>query len=144
MLACHTNILSPAIEASHPQHAAARAWLESRIDDDSFALCELVLVETHTPLRTAVICSKPLSAVAAVDKIDNLRRNRAWMVLDYSGPGLIEEVWAAAGASTSRRRIHSDVRLGLTLRHYGVRRFAPAHATDFRRFGVTQVWNSRG
>lgn len=34
MLACDTNILFPAIEASHPQHAASRAWLEARIDDD--------------------------------------------------------------------------------------------------------------
>ena len=29
MLAWNTNILFPAIEASHPQHAAARNWLEA-------------------------------------------------------------------------------------------------------------------
>lgn len=46
MLACDTKIPVPAVEASHPQHAAAQAWLEARICDDSFALCELVLVET--------------------------------------------------------------------------------------------------
>ena len=143
MLACDTNILFPAIEASHPQHAAARAWLEARIDDDSFALCELVLVETYTLLRNPIICSKPLSAVAAVEKIDNLRSNPAWMVLDYPGPGLMEKVWAAARSSDSAKRIY-DIRLGLTLRHYGVRRFATANTKDFRGLGFEKVWNPLG
>ena len=65
MLACDTNILFPAIEASHPQHAAARAWLESQINDETFALCELVLVETYTLPRNPLICSKPLSFATA-------------------------------------------------------------------------------
>jgi predicted nucleic acid-binding protein len=50
MLACDTNILFPAIEASHPQHAAARAWLESQINDETSARCELVLAEPDTLL----------------------------------------------------------------------------------------------
>lgn len=143
MLACDTNILFPAIEASHPQHAAARAWLEARIDDDSFALCELVLVEIYTLLRNPIICSKPLPTAAAVEKIDNLRSNPAWMVLDYPGPGLMEKVWTAARSSDSPRRIY-DIRLGLTLRHYGVKRFATANAKDFRGMGFEKVWNPIG
>lgn len=143
MLACDTNILFPALEASHSRHGAARAWLESHIDDESFAVYELVLVEIYTLLRNPVICSKPLSAVAAVDKIDNLRRNPAWMVLDYPGPGLMENVWAVARASNSARRIY-DIRLGLTLRHYGVERFATANGKDFRGLGFEKVWNPLG
>lgn len=143
MLACDTNVLFPAIEASHPQHAAARAWLEARIDDESFALCELVLIETYTLLRNPVVCSKPLSAGAAVEKIDNLRSNPVWTVLDYPGPGLMEKVWAAARSSNSPRRIY-DIRLGLTLRYYGVRRFATANAKDFRGMGFEKVWNPIG
>ena len=45
MLVCDTNLLFPALEASHPSHSAARVWLESMIEDESFALCELVLTE---------------------------------------------------------------------------------------------------
>lgn len=140
MLACDTNVLFPAIEASHPQHASARAWLESRIHDETFALCELVLVETYTLLRNPLICSKPLSSTAAVDKIANLRSNPAWLILDYPGPGLMEKVWASARASDSVRRIY-DIRLGLTLRHYGVKRFATANTKDFKGLGFEQVWN---
>ena len=44
-IACDTNILFPALEASHPDHGAARAWLESMVGNESFALCELVLTE---------------------------------------------------------------------------------------------------
>ena len=140
MLACDTNILFPALEASHAKHAAARAWLESRIEDNSFVLCELVLVETYTLLRNSLICSKPLSAAAAVDKIDNLRSNPCWLVLDYPGPGLMQSVWAAARDMDSPRRIY-DIRLGLTLRHYGVQRFATANTKDFRGMGFEKVWN---
>lgn len=140
MLACDTNVLFPAIEASHPQHAIARTWLESQIHNEMFALCELVLVETYTLLRNPLICSKPLSSAAAVDKIANLRSNPAWLILDYPGPGLMEKVWVSARASESARRIY-DIRLGLTLRHYGVKRFATANAKDFKGLGFERVWN---
>jgi len=143
MLACDTNILFPAIESSHARHVAARAWLESRIEDDAFVLCELVLIETYTLLRNPLICSKPLSAAAAVAKIDNLRSNPAWLVLDYPGPGLMEKVWDAARASDSPRRIY-DIRLGLTLRHYGVKQFATANTKDFRGLGFEKVWDPLG
>ncbi len=85
MLVCDTNVLFPALEASHPNHSAARVWLESMVEDESFALCELVLTEVYTLLRNASICAKPLSAAAAVAVIENLRSNPAWLVLDYPG-----------------------------------------------------------
>jgi predicted nucleic acid-binding protein len=61
MIACDTNILFPALEASHPDHRAARAWLESMVGNESFALCELVLTEVYSLLRYAAICAKPLA-----------------------------------------------------------------------------------
>lgn len=94
MLDCDTSILFPALEASHPQHAPARAWLESQIDDEELAPCELILVETHTLLRNPLICSQRLSSAAAVQKIANLRGNPAWLILDYPGPGLMEKARA--------------------------------------------------
>lgn len=140
MIACDTNILFPALEASHADHAAARAWLESKVDDESFVLCELVLTEVYTLLRNPVICRQPLSASAAVGVIDNLRSNPAWFVLDYPGAGLMDAVWAAARKAESARRIY-DIRLALTLRHHGVRRFATVNHRDFKGLGFEKVWN---
>jgi toxin-antitoxin system PIN domain toxin len=140
MIACDTNILFPALEASHPDHRAARAWLESMVGNESFALCELVLTEVYTLLRNAAICAKPLSAAAAVALIENLRGNPAWLVLDHPGPGLMDKVWEVARQTESARRIY-DIRLALTLRHAGVRSFATANIRDFRSFGFEKVWN---
>jgi toxin-antitoxin system PIN domain toxin len=140
MIACDTNILFPALEASHPDHRKARAWLESMVGNESFALCELVLTEVYTLLRNAAICAKPLSAAAAVTLIENLRGNPAWLVLDHPGPGLMDKVWDVARQTESARRIY-DIRLALTLRHAGVRSFATANIRDFRSFGFEKVWN---
>jgi len=146
MSACDTNILFPALEASHPDHRKARAWLESMVGNESFALCELVLTEVYTLLRNAAICAKPLSAAAAVALIENLRGNPAWLVLDHPGPGLMDKVWEVARQTESARRTESaqriyDIRLALTLRHAGVRSFATANIRDFRSFGFEKVWN---
>ena len=140
MIARDTNILFPALEASHPDHGAARAWLESMVGNESFALCELVLTEVYTLLRNAAICAKPLSAAAAVALIENLRGNPAWLLLDHPGPGLMDKVWGVARQTESARRIY-DIRLALTLRHAGVRSFATANIRDFRSFGFEKVWN---
>ncbi len=140
MTVCDTNILFPALEASHPNHAAARAWLESKIQDHAFALCELVLVEVYTLLRNPIVCETPLSAAEAVGKIENLRANPSWLLLDHPGPGLMNEVWKHAAASDSRRRIY-DIRLALALRHYNVTHFATVNTKHFQYLGFTQVWN---
>lgn len=140
MIACDTTILFPALESSHPDHGAARAWLESMVGNESFALCELVLTEVYTLLRNEAICSKPLSAAAAVALIENLRGNPAWLVLDHPGPGLMDKVWEVTRQTESARRIY-DIRLALTLRHAGVRSFATANIRDFRSFGFEKVWN---
>lgn len=140
MIACDTNILFPALEASHPNHAAARRWLESMVPDSTFALCELVLVEVYTLLRNPSVCARPLAAEAAVQKIENLRQNPAWLLLDYPGPGHMSRVWQAARPSAPIRRIF-DIRLAHTLRHYGVTHFATANEKHFQNFGFGRVWN---
>ncbi len=140
MTACDTNILFPALEASHPNHVRARAWLEAKVADSTFAICELVLVETYTLLRNPSVCAKPLSAEAAVQKIENLRQNPAWLVLDYPGPGHMSAIWQAAKISPSVRRIY-DIRLARTLRHFGVTHFATANEKHFQDFGFSKVWN---
>jgi hypothetical protein len=37
-----------------------------------------------------------------------------------------------------------DVRLGLTLRHFGVEEFATTNRKDFRALGFRRVWNPFG
>jgi uncharacterized protein len=69
-----------------------------------------------------------------------LRRNLRWTVLDFPGPGLMDEVWRHARTSDSVRRIY-DIRLALTLRHYNVTDFATANGKHFRGFGFSRVWN---
>ncbi len=140
MTVCDTNVLFPALEASHASHLAARAFLESQVTDQTFALCELVLVEVYTLLRNPAVCAKPLTAGQAVQKIDNLRQNPAWLTLDYPGPGLMTQVWQHARTSDSARRIY-DIRLALTLRHYSVTHFATANEKHFGDFGFEKVWN---
>ena len=140
MIVCDTNLLFPALEISHASHGPARAWLESMVMNPDFALCELVLIEVYTLLRNPVVCTNPLTADEAVRKIDNLRQNPSWLVLDYPGPGLMSEIWQHARTSDSARHIY-DIRLALTLRHYNVTDFATANGKHFQGFGFSKVWN---
>jgi uncharacterized protein len=139
MISCDTNILFPALEASHTHHAPARAFLESQVENHEFALCELVLVEVYVLLRNPLVATRPLDAASAVQQIDNLRRNPRWALLDYPG-GLMDDIWKKASHSTAYRRVF-DIRLALTLRHHGVGEFATANTKDFGGFGFQRVWN---
>jgi uncharacterized protein len=139
MTSCDTNILFPALESSHKDHLAARKFLEGQVQNREFAICELVLMEVYTLLRNPVTSAKPLSAVAAVNKMQNLRNNPAWAVLDYPGT-LMDQIWHEAERTEAFRRIY-DVRLALTLRFHGVRRFGTANIKDFSGFGFEEVWN---
>src|SRR5688572_12561049 len=139
MISCDTNILFPAIEASHPDHAAAREYLESQVDNAEFSVCELVLLEVYTLLRNPATSAKPLTGAEAAGKIQNLRQNPHWALLDYPGT-LMDRIWERATRTDAFRRIY-DVRLALTLRHHGVRRFGTANVKDFKDFGFEMVWN---
>lgn len=86
MIACDTNILFPALEASHADHRAARRYLEAQVENKEFALCELVLLEVYALLRKPATSAKQLSAVEAARKIQNLRQNPNWALLDYPEP----------------------------------------------------------
>ncbi len=142
MMACDTNILFPALMASHAWHGAARSFLESQSRNGDFALCELVLLEVYTLLRNPSVCAKPLSASEAVRKIGNLRANPDWLIVDYPG-GLMNDIWHEAAKSAAFRRVY-DIRLALTLLHHGVTEFATANTKDFQGFGFRRVWNPLG
>jgi predicted nucleic acid-binding protein len=92
VITCDTNIVFPGLEASHPDHVEARKFLEGKSNDEEFCLCELVLMEVYTLLRNPVTSRSPLSAAEATRKIQNLRENPAWGLLDYPGT-LMNKVW---------------------------------------------------
>jgi uncharacterized protein len=134
-----TNILFPALEPSHVNHAQARDFLES-IEGKPTAVCELVLMEIYVLVRNPVLCNRTLNGLSAVKLIQTLRTNPGWRLFDYPG-GLMAQVWQASGAAGFARRRVFDARLAVTLRHYGVTHFATANTKDFASFGFTQVWN---
>lgn len=140
MIVCVTNLLFPALEVSHASRGPTHAWLESMVMNPDFALCVLVLIEVYTLLRNPVVCTNPLTADEAVRKIDNLRLNPSWLVLDCPGPGLMNGIWQHARTSDSVRRIY-DIPLALTLRHYNVTDFVTANGKHFQGFGFSKVWN---
>lgn len=139
MLSFDTNILFAAFEATAPQHAKARDFLESHVSNNEVVLCELVLVELYLLLRNPAVVVKPLSAHEACHLILALRRNPAWRLAENAP--VMEDVWTRAGRDPYARRKLIDARLALTLRHHGVTDFATVNLADFGSFGFRRVWN---
>ena len=138
MESCDTNILLYYLNSECAEHPSARAYLESKINDSGFALCELVLVELYVLLRNPAVVSKPLSAKEAVDTIQIFKSNPVWALLDYPG-GLMPAVWRYAAAPGISRSAVFDARLALTLKHYGVQIFATHNPRHFQGYGFQQV-----
>ena len=140
MESCDTNILVHAINPNDPLHAQAARYLQSRISNSEFVVCELVLTELYVLLRNPRVSAKPLAAREAVAVVQKLRSNPQWRILDYPG-GLMEQVWELAANNTFPRNSIYDARLALTLRHYGVTRLATRNAKHFAQYGFTEVFD---
>lgn len=139
MLSIDTNILFPAFESTAPSHESARAFLASHQSNQTFVLCELVLVELYLLLRNPAVVERPLSAPAASALCQTLRQNPCWRLVDHAP--VMDKVWLrAAEPDFSRRRI-IDARLAETLIHHGVTEFATVNQRDFRGFKFHRVWN---
>ena len=63
-----TNILLYAVNASVPEHAAARRFLDDRLRDSDTVISELVLVELYVLLRTPAVVARPLAAREAAER----------------------------------------------------------------------------
>lgn len=138
MISFDTNLLFPALEPSHRDHAAARRFVEGL--EGTVALSELVLMELYVLVRNPVVCRRPLGPGAAVALVEKLRTGTRWRLLD-APEGLMTEVWKrAADPGFGRRRIF-DARLAVSLVRQGVRRFATRNVTDFARFGFDEVFD---
>jgi toxin-antitoxin system PIN domain toxin len=140
VIAFDTNIIFAAIESTAAGHEQARALLNEHQDNSDLVLCELSLLELYTLLRNPKICRTPLSAADAVGAIQTLRHHPVWRLVDYSDK-VANDLWRiAADADFPYRRIY-DVRLALTLRHYGITEFATRNVKDFQDFGIKKVWD---
>jgi toxin-antitoxin system PIN domain toxin len=139
VIALDTNVLFPALERSHRDHVAAKAFVAG-LPEGEVAICELVLVEVYVLVRNPVTCRRPLGASQATKVIQRLRTNPAWRLIDYPG-GLMDSVWAASADRGFARRRVFDARLAVTLVHHGVAELATRNVKDFRGLGIQRVWD---
>jgi toxin-antitoxin system PIN domain toxin len=139
MISFDTNLAVYAANASMPQHATARQFLESLAARDDVVVCELMLVELYLKLRNPRIFPTPMDAGTAVAWCDRLRDHESWLLVE-SAP-VMSEVWRLAAKEDFAFRRIIDARLALTLRHHGVTEFATANVKDFEDFGFARVWN---
>lgn len=139
MISFDTNIVVFSANADAPEHQKARQFMLDLAKSEEVAVCELMLVEVFLKLCNAKIFRQPLSPQAAGAYCQRLRLNRHWRVVE-SAP-VMDEVWQATQNRNFAFRRIIDLRLGLTLRHHGVSRFATTNAKDFRGLGFEKVWN---
>jgi toxin-antitoxin system PIN domain toxin len=133
-----TNLLFPALERSHRDHATARSFLDGL--GGTVALSELVLMELYVLVRNPLVCRRPLGPGEAVSLVEQLRTGTRWRLLD-APEGLMAEVWRrAADPGFGRRRIF-DARLAVSLVRQGVTRFATRNVADFRGCGFAEVFD---
>ncbi|MBZ0090010.1 MAG: type II toxin-antitoxin system VapC family toxin [Thermoanaerobaculia bacterium] len=138
MIAVDTNLLFPALEISHADHAGARAFLEET--DAELALSELVLMELYVLVRNPAIARRPLGPKAAVDLVQALRTNPRFRLLD-APEGIMAEVWAKAAAPGFGRRRVLDARLAVSLLRQGVGELATRNVRDFQGLGLARVFD---
>lgn len=135
-----TNILFLATVGTGPTADGARRFLAGLATDPDVAVSELVLLEYYILLRNPAVVARPLGAAAAVSTVQGFRRHPRWAVVDHD-PAVMAEVWnRAAEAGFARRRVF-DLRLALSLRRHGVRRFANRNVRDFEGLGFEHVWD---
>lgn len=138
MISFDTNLLFPALEPSHRDHAAARAFLEGL--EGTVALSELVLMELYVLVRNPVVCRRPLGPREAVRLVEQLRTSSRWRLLD-APEGLMADVWSRAGDPGFGRRRILDARLAISLVRQGVTHFATRNVADFRGCGFETVYD---
>ena len=142
MISCDTNVLFAAVNPDDSNHAIARRFIEGYASNMHFVLAEQVLVELYCLLRNPMIQKRPLSAAETAKVITSIRQNPSWAIVDVpSAPSVMNEVWRrVAKPNFARRRIH-DLRLALTLRHWGVDEFYTRNTKDFQDIDFAKLIN---
>lgn len=137
---CDANVPLYALVEHAPEHVKAKAYIEAHRSDEFFVLSELVLVELYVLLRNPAVVSPALPARQAVGIIEGLRSNAKWMIADGAG-GIMNPVWRSAKKDDFPGRAIFDLRLALSLQHYGVRRFATRNRKHFDGCGFDEVFD---
>ena len=139
MISYDTNLLFYSLNPSSKWYTAATRFLNQSLENDRVVICDYVLLELYNLLRNPTVMHTPLSAAKAADTVTRYLKFPA--VIRAENAPIMDEVWQmAARPNIARRRIF-DLRLGLTLRHHGVTRFATANTKDFKSLGFEMVWN---
>jgi toxin-antitoxin system PIN domain toxin len=140
MLTADTNLFIHAADPDSSLHPSAREFFHGVKNDESFVLCELVLVELYMQLRNPAVFKKPYSAKEASGYCRALKQNPAWRCVDYDA-AISARLWDYASSTRAGFRHVIDARLALTLLHHGVERFATVNVKHFHEFGFVRVWN---
>jgi toxin-antitoxin system PIN domain toxin len=139
MISFDTNILLYSLNPASKWHGQAVEAMEQSLNEDRVVMTDYVLVELYNLLRNPTVMNKPLTAAAATKIVQQYLKHPA--ITRAENAPVMDEVWVMAAKPNFARRRIFDVRLGLTLRHHGVTRFATANVKDFQGLGFEQVWN---
>jgi toxin-antitoxin system PIN domain toxin len=142
MISFDTNLVVHSANEDSDHFEGARDFLQEMAERKDVVICELMLVEVFLKLCNAKIFKNPMTPSEAGAYCERLRQNRNWRVVE-SAP-VMAEVWKWTRRKDFAFRRIIDVRLGLTLRHFGVEEFATTNAKDFRALGFRKVWNPLG
>lgn len=146
MISIDANILLFSYSEAAPQHAAARAFIESMAVREDVALSEFILSEVYLHLRNPAVLAAPLGPSEAVAVIQRYRQHPRWHVLGFPprSRALHSILWKAAAAPRFARRRIYDLRTAFCLQAFGVTDFATANVKDFENAGFARVWNPLG
>jgi len=139
MIGFDTNIVVHSANTDAVEHEKARAFLLEMAQREDVVVCELMLVEVFLKLCNAKIFRRPMSAKEAGAYCEKLRKNRNWRLVESAE--VMDEVWEATQRRNFAFRRIIDLRLGHTLKHHGVTRFASTNTKDFKGLGFKKVWN---
>jgi toxin-antitoxin system PIN domain toxin len=139
MISFDTNIAVHAANADSPDQAKAADFLTTCAKRPDVVICELMLVELFLKLCNAKIFEYPMTPEEAGAYCLGLRTNRNWRLVE-SAP-IMADAWKWTKKPDFAFRRLLDIRLGLTLRHHGVKEFATTNAKDFQNLGFDKVWN---
>jgi len=143
MISLDTNILLPAVESGHSEHAHAAGFVGSLEDRDDVAISELILLELYGLLRNPAVMARPLGASAAVDVCEAFRHHPRWQILGFPSDSRAfhDTFWPRLREKSFARRRAYDWREALSLLRQGVTEFATVNVKDFEGMGFARVWN---
>lgn len=144
MLSLDTNLLFYAFNSDSPQHLPALQFIKDISTREDVVISEFVLAEFYLLLRNPAALPKCLDNASACAVIATYRQHPRWQIVGFPTPSqpFHDELWQSIAADPlfPRRKLF-DLRLGLSLRFFGVKEFATANLKDFAELDFLTVWN---